>query len=514
LPDGTELSPAARNGPAARSKPANRDISAAKSGPAGANGLASKSAQAVKSGPATGNGPVARGTPPARSALATGSKPTVMGVPSRDSGAEAQAVIRGDWWSALEAEAQSAMPPGAGGLEAAEPPRRTSDVRRFVTSLMSDDRDTPYAPDPLERERPAATTAPASTQADRRSVTNTALLANSALPEVDLPPLATTPALEPDTTPSTLYAAPVSALPRTSPTYAALAAASPTDSLEPDGPRSAPLDLRELEEYEQGQLSRVRDEDEVLAYIGDEQRQQLWQAIARLYDEVPRVLVHDELQDEALQLLQGAQDILMERPRQFDVAKYKVGQVVSILTRRKQTTRWTNTYGWLTFLYEGAWIVVLSWSIFFAPAIVASITSTFGAAESLVSIEQLWNTAVWGGVGGVLGALYSLYWHAAKVKDFDKQYLMWYVVQPVIGLIIGAALHVIIGAGFLTLIGEPAVEQGTPLRLFPYALSLIAAFRQRFILEVVDRVIQFVTRTGDQDTTKSEQSNPSVGRAG
>jgi hypothetical protein len=230
---------------------------------------------------------------------------------------------------------------------------------------------------------------------------------------------------------------------------------------------------------------------------------------------VPKVLVNDELQDEALQLLQGAQDILMEKPRQFDVAQYKVGQVQSILTRRRQTVRWTNTYGWLTFLYEGIWVFVLAVAVFYAPTIVASITVTFGAAESLISVEQLWNTASWGGIGGVLGALYSLYWHAAKVKDFDKQYLMWYVVQPVIGLIIGAALHVIVGAGFLTLIGEPAVTQGTPLRLFPYALAVVAAFRQRFILELVDRVIQFVTGTGDLDRRgkAAEQGTPPTGQA-
>jgi hypothetical protein len=93
---------------------------------------------------------------------------------------------------------------------------------------------------------------------------------------------------------------------------------------------------------------------------------------------------------------------------------------------------------------------------------------------------------------------------------------MWYVVQPVIGLIIGAALHVILGAGFLTLIGEPAVTQGTPLRLFPYALAVVAAFRQRFILELVDRVIQFVTGTGDvgKGGKAAEQGTPSTGQAG
>ena len=446
----------------------------------------------------TGHSSPTRGTPEARGTSATRDASGSESIPA------AEAVIRGDWWAALEAEAKSAMPAGQRDLHAAEAPDQRRDVRRFATSWMGDGRDTPFAPDPIEPDGPPPAGAPAPAPESQPPLAVAPSFAEDALP-----PLATTPALEPETSPSTILAAAVGST----------AAVPSPDPFEPDGPRSTPLDLRELGQVDQGQHSRVRDEDEVLAYVGDEQRQLLWKEIVSLYDEVPKVLINDELQDEALQLLQGAQDILMERPRQFDVAQYKIGQVESILTRRKQTVRWTNTYGWLTFLYEAAWVVVLAVAIFCAPAIVASITATFGAAESLISVEQLWNTAAWGGVGGVLGALYSLYWHAAKVKDFDKQYLMWYVVQPVIGLIIGAALHVIIGAGFLTLVGEPAIEQGTPLRLFPYALAVIAAFRQRFILEVVDRVIQFVTRTGDLGkgkgggTAEQEQGTPSPGQA-
>ena len=411
--------------------------------------------------------------------------------PRGESAAAADTVIRGDWWAALEAEAKSAMPAEPQRADAAEVVDHASDVRRFVTSWLGDKQDTPSAPT-------AGLAPPSRTQAPAHAARSYA--------EEALPPLATTPALEPEIPSATIHAAPVVGDPQGD----ATSLAAPADPFEPDGPRSAPLDLRELEQVEEGQQSRLRDEDEVLTYVGEDQRQRLWKQIVALYDEVPQVLAHDELQGEALQLLQSAQDILMEKPRQFDVAQYKVGQVQSILTRRRQTIRWTNTYGWLAFLYEGIWVWVLAVAIFYAPAIVASITVTFGAAESLVSVEQLWNTAAWGGVGGVLGALYSLYWHAAKVKDFDKQYLMWYVVQPVIGLIIGAALHVIIGAGFLTLIGEPAVTQGTPLRLFPYALAVVAAFRQRFILELVDRVIQFVTGTRDLDKGEkaAEQGTP------
>ena len=279
----------------------------------------------------------------------------------------------------------------------------------------------------------------------------------------------------------------------------------PEERLMPDGPTTAALELPELSEYEMGQPSHVRRERDIMSYVGVKQRQALWDEVTGLYRDVPEVLCTDELQDDALQLLQEAQDILMEKPRQFDVAQYKVGQVRSIVIRRQNTVRWTNTYGWGTFIYEALWIVLLGAAILFAPSVVNWVESTVGASASYISVADLWNTAAWGSVGGVLGALYSLYWHAAKVKDFDKQYLMWYVVQPVIGVIIGALVYVIIGAGFITLIGETASGQQTPLQLFPYAVACIAGFRQRFILEVVDRMIQFLTGANAQKEPPAEQ---------
>jgi hypothetical protein len=81
----------------------------------------------------------------------------------------------------------------------------------------------------------------------------------------------------------------------------------------------------------------------------------------------------------------------------------------------------------------------------------------------------------------------------AKVRDFDKQYIMWYVVQPVIGLLLGALVHLVIGAGFLIARGLNQPDQAVIASLFPYAVACIVGFRQRSILEMIDRVIQVIT---------------------
>ncbi len=285
----------------------------------------------------------------------------------------------------------------------------------------------------------------------------------------------------------------------------------PEERLRPDGPESTAIELRGLDEFELGQPSQVRDEREILDYVGLKQRQALWREITDLYKEVPEVLSTDELHDEALELLREAQDILMEKPRQFDVAQYRVGQVRTIVVRRRNTTRWTNTYGWATFFYEVVWLVALLAAVLFAPFVVDWVEGIIGDSTSFISVSDLWNTAAWGSIGGVTGALYSLYWHAAKVRDFDKQYLMWYIVQPVIGVIIGAAIYVLIGAGLINLIGQTASGEQTPLELFPYAIAWVAGFRQRFILEVVDRFIQFLTSSGQEKEAPATPAQPPEG---
>jgi len=284
------------------------------------------------------------------------------------------------------------------------------------------------------------------------------------------------------------------------------------EQLEPEGPKTPELSLGDVETHEEEQPSRARTEEEAINNVAPEQRQALWNEIMELYEIVPNLLCTDENLSDALRLLQEAQDILLEKPRQFDAAKYKVGQVSGIVNRRLNTSRWANTYGWAAFVYEMLWIGVLVLAVFFSPVAVQFIVSTSEGALTIdpSALSVLWNTMAWGGLGGVLGAFYSLYWHAAKKKDFDKQYMMWYTVQPVIGLLVGGLIHLLFGAGFLTAVSKASTTTGVVLSALPYAVACIAAFRQRFILEIIDQVIQLVTPKSTEAKQQSRESDSSA----
>ena len=47
--------------------------------------------------------------------------------------------------------------------------------------------------------------------------------------------------------------------------------------------------------------------------------------------------------------------------------------------------------------------------------------------------------------------LYPLWWHISEQQDFDRHYLTWYLVQPLLGLVLGGIVFLLMAGGFLLL---------------------------------------------------------------
>jgi len=261
------------------------------------------------------------------------------------------------------------------------------------------------------------------------------------------------------------------------------------------------------------QISPEVSESTVLSRLGRERQEALFKEIDALVMEAAQVLsVDTEGLEEALSMLREARDITIERPRQFDEAEYRVAKVRAMLERRKTSGRWSVIYGYPVLLYELVWLLLLLGSLLFDHSLavyIANITgmnfSDLTVPLSMEHVFPLWNTMTWGGIGGVVGSLYSLYWHAAFVKDFDRQYVMNYIVQPVMGIILGGIMYLIIAAGFISVqvltAQAPTVEQAaqamaTPaVRAFHSVVACIAGFRNRFVYELLDKIVQVLTPT-------------------
>ena len=111
-------------------------------------------------------------------------------------------------------------------------------------------------------------------------------------------------------------------------------------------------------------------------------------------------------------------------------------------------------------------------------------------AAAILNIYPILNTMMWGAIGGVVGALYSLWWHISEQQDFDRHYLMWYLVQPMLGLVLGGIVFLLMAGGFLLLqVNLQDPDASTAARLLPYLTAVLAGFRQNFVYEQFNRLI-------------------------
>jgi len=240
----------------------------------------------------------------------------------------------------------------------------------------------------------------------------------------------------------------------------------------------------------------------IIRLVGGARLADLDAEIDKLYRQTSdKLSTNPKLLNEAYTLLREAREIWMQRQEAFDVAELNVQRVEAMLERAERVEAWSWTYGIRIFAYEAAWFIVLLAALIFDKPLAAWIGRMAGV--STTSMSQLfspWFTLLWGGIGGVVGALYSLHWHIGA-QDFDRKYNMSYIVQPFMGVVIGGIVFLIIKTGFLAL-GQAATESNAAsgavqvaMTYFPALLACLAGFRQSFAYEMIDQIMKVVLRT-------------------
>jgi len=199
--------------------------------------------------------------------------------------------------------------------------------------------------------------------------------------------------------------------------------------------------------------------------------------------------------EKALSLLREARQTLLETPEEYVAAEYRTLQVRTMLDRIRESRKQSRYYGPRVLGYQVAWIMLFLLGLVFAQPL-ASWIGQLGTmtTTAMNDVFPVWNTMMWGGIGGVIGALYHLWWHVSDQQDFDRQYLMWYLVQPIMGLVLGGIVYLILAGGFLVLqVNLADSNASTAARLLPYLTAVLGGFRQNFVYEQFDRLIALFT---------------------
>ena len=206
--------------------------------------------------------------------------------------------------------------------------------------------------------------------------------------------------------------------------------------------------------------------------------------------------------ERALTMLRESRQLLIDSPEEYVTAEFRTAQVRVMLDRMRESRKQSTYYGPRILGYQAGWLLVLLLGLIFAGPLTTLITgSDRVTGPALLNVYPIINTMIWGGIGGIVGALYTLWWHISREQDFDRNYLMWYMVQPLMGLVLGGIIFLIMAGGFLIInVNLTDDTASTGARLLPYLAAVLAGFRQNFIYERFDRLIALFAAESESGT--------------
>ena len=272
-----------------------------------------------------------------------------------------------------------------------------------------------------------------------------------------------------------------------------------------------PLTIRDLTP-EQARL--------ILGRVTTEQFRSLSREIDRLYDRATEELANDALRGEkALDLLHQSRLILIEKPENYVDAEYQVQRVHALLIASTNSRQWAAELGPRLFRYETFWMFGLMLAFIlsngFWPRMSLWLTTVAGVPTTSVVISQAMpflSTLFWGGLGGTIGALWSLWYHISERRDFDREYNIWYLTQPIMGMVLGGLVYLLFATGLLVLqANTQATSESLGARLLPSLIAAVGGFRQNFVYEQMGRIVELFSgrqgQNGQPNNTNSTATN-------
>ncbi len=220
--------------------------------------------------------------------------------------------------------------------------------------------------------------------------------------------------------------------------------------------------------------------------ITQERLDALWNEINETYNlAISSVRGDFHTTESALADLKKAREMLLAGLENFDNAEELVKRVKARLRLEEKVRQWSRTRGTWLGIYLVVWLLLLS-----TLSLLTNRIDTIAQQFVPAWLAAAFLPGLFGGLGGVVGALWVLIKHIARERDFDPLHTPWYVTNPFLGFALGVITYLLLRASSGLLGADPQVLEGTAPGL--YALCVIVGFNQNVLWALVDRVIKAI----------------------
>ena len=211
----------------------------------------------------------------------------------------------------------------------------------------------------------------------------------------------------------------------------------------------------------------------------------------RINDEIDSI----ELARDLLELIRSSTTLILSGKDNYEEADRSLNEVEYRLSYSRRVKVWSEAIAYRLLAYEVFWLLFLGLGALFIPSILSALLSQLRelsptSLPDFIMMDDLFlgvSTALWGGLGGVVGAMYSLWRHVSMKQDFNPQHKMWYFTQPIMGIPIGVVIFLVvrIGIGFTI---DGVLDIANPYGI--YMLAWIAGFQQNFLYEIIRQIVR------------------------
>jgi hypothetical protein len=195
-----------------------------------------------------------------------------------------------------------------------------------------------------------------------------------------------------------------------------------------------------------------------------------------------------------LDRIQKARELLMAGKVNYEDAERHINQVEYRVQLSLQLDAWGKSLIRNLFIYLGLCFVILI-------VLLMTLANRLFNNQS-THLFYLAGSMIWGGIGGVIGALLPLIRHFSEEQDFSKQHTWWYIASPLMGVALGAIIYLFVSAGALSI--TSGGEISSPMII--YILAGLSGYQQNIFTDLVKRMLKALELGGEEEE-EGQESN-------
>ncbi len=226
-------------------------------------------------------------------------------------------------------------------------------------------------------------------------------------------------------------------------------------------------------------------------------RDEITKAINALNDRVIALSPSKEFSEQFLALIRKAQEA--SNAGKWDEAHDVIWEATFLINRAIESMNYAHLRFWLTVSPILSFVVLLCFEW---------LTNYLWKHNCISSVlMSMYFPYLWtGAIGGTTIVYWGLIKHTIDL-DFDDQYVIWYLLKPILGAITAVVSVLIVKAGLFTLQGTSDLKTGGEFTL--YVIAFLTGFSERFFIQLIDRVLTALFGGGTTKTPAKSTPPPS-----